>query len=77
MVRPPVSGVIRAIAPLTIQQVKKPFITTCVSIIHLVELARPTGRCRGEGHLAGLGPDAVTQTGDGLHARPRSLAVAV
>ena len=44
-------------------------------MIYLFELARPTGRCRGEVHLAGLGPDAVTQTGDGLHARPRSLAV--
>ena len=77
MVRLPVSAVMWEIAPLTIQQVKKPFIATCVSImIYLVELARPTGRCRGE-DLAGLGPDAVTQTGDGWHARPRSLAVPV
>ena len=66
---------IQGIAPLTIQQVKKPFITTCVSIIQLVELVRPTGRCRGEVHLAGLGPDAVTQTGDGLHAGPLAVPV--
>ena len=51
-----------------------------IHLVQLVELARPEGRCgrmRGEAHLAGLGPEAVPRTGDGLPARPRSLAVPV
>ena len=55
------------IAPLSRQQVKEPYITAFSWL--------SGAPCRiGRRVRAGLGPEAVLRTGDGLPVRPRSLA---